>query len=91
MVTYVEEKPKSPKSNFAITGLYMFDSQVFDILKNLKPSWRDEIEIADAMAAYVKKKQLYYNIIKGFWSDAGTFESLFRATEYMANKQKGKS
>lgn len=90
-VTYVEEKPKKPKSNFAITGLYMFDSQVFGILKNLKPSQRGEIEIADAMTAYVKKNQLYYNIIRGFWSDAGTFDSLLRASSFvkeMENKKK---
>lgn len=82
-VVYVEEKPKKPKSNLAMTGLYMFDSQVFEIIRHLKPSWRGEIEIADAMDAYVKKNQLYYNIIKGFWSDAGTFDSLLKASSFI--------
>jgi len=79
-VTYVEEKPKKPKSNLAMTGLYMFDSKVFEIVRNLKPSWRNEIEITDALDVYVKKGQLYYNTIKKFWSDAGSFESLLKAS-----------
>lgn len=82
-VTYVEEKPKKPRSNLAMTGLYMFDSEVFSIIKQLKLSWRKEIEITDAMGAYVKKSQLYYNIIKGFWSDAGTFDSLLRTSSFI--------
>ena len=82
-VTYVEEKPKKPKSNLAMTGLYMFDSKVFEIVKNLKPSWRNEIEITDALDVYVKKGKLYYNTIKKFWSDAGSFESLLKASLMM--------
>ena len=84
-VTYVEEKPKKPKSNLAMTGLYMFDSKVFGIIKKLKPSWRNEIEITDALDAYVKKGQLRYNKIRKFWSDAGSFDSLLRASIMMRN------
>jgi glucose-1-phosphate thymidylyltransferase len=80
-VTYVEEKPKNPKSNLAMTGLYMFDSNVFDIIKGLKPSWRKEIEVTDALKAYLQKKELYFNTVKGFWSDAGTFDSLLNASQ----------
>ncbi|MBI2654865.1 NTP transferase domain-containing protein [Candidatus Woesearchaeota archaeon] len=84
-VTYVEEKPKKPKSNLAMTGLYMFDSKVFGIIRKLKPSWRNEIEVTDALDAYVKKGQLYYNKIRKFWSDAGSFDSLLRASIMMRN------
>lgn len=87
-VTYVEEKPKNPKSNLAMTGLYMFDSNIFNIIKTLKPSGRGEFEITDAIGAYLKKDQLYYNMIGGFWSDAGTFESLFRASSLVRDKEK---
>lgn len=90
-VTYVEEKPPKPKSNLAMTGLYMFDSQVFDIIKKLKPSGRGELEITDAIDAYLKKDQLYYNMIKGFWSDAGTFESLFKASLFIREKAEKKN
>src|SRR3989344_1018740 len=84
-VIYVEEKPKKPKSNLAMTGLYMFDSKVFGIIKKLKPSWRNEIEITDTLDAYVKKGQLHYNKIRKFWSDAGSFDSLLRASIMMRN------
>ncbi len=81
-VNYVEEKPENPRSNLAMTGLYMFDSHVFDIIKNLKPSTRGELEITDAIRKYVESGNCSYNMIKGFWSDAGTFESLFNATAF---------
>uniref|UniRef100_A0A7C3RJA3 glucose-1-phosphate thymidylyltransferase n=1 Tax=Dictyoglomus thermophilum TaxID=14 RepID=A0A7C3RJA3_DICTH len=81
----IEEKPKEPKSNFAVTGIYMYDSEVFEIIKTLKPSWRGELEITDVNNVYIKKGTLTYNILKGWWTDAGTPESLFRANELCKN------
>ena len=77
----IEEKPKHPKSNFAVTGIYMYDSNVFDIVKTLKPSARGELEITDVNNAYIKRKELTYDILKGWWTDAGTPSSLLRANE----------
>jgi len=85
-VIYVEEKPQNPRSNLAMTGLYMFDSQVFDYIRSLKSSDRGELEITDAIKSYVKAEKCYYNLINGFWSDAGTFESLFNASEFIRRK-----
>ncbi|ODS42962.1 MAG: spore coat protein [Candidatus Altiarchaeales archaeon IMC4] len=76
----IEEKPKNPKSSYAVTGLYLYDFEVFDIIKTLKPSPRGELEITDVNNWYIKKRKMDYGIIDGFWSDAGTFESLFRAS-----------
>jgi len=84
----IEEKPKAPKSNFAVTGLYMFDSEVFEIIKTLKPSGRGELEISDVNNAYIGKGAMDYSILKGFWGDAGTFSSLFRASEFASGKTK---
>jgi glucose-1-phosphate thymidylyltransferase len=75
----IEEKPKEPKSNFAVTGLYIYDSDVFDAIKTLKPSGRGELEITDVNNYYVNKGVMEYKALEGFWSDAGTFESLLRA------------
>ncbi|MGI5991539.1 MAG: sugar phosphate nucleotidyltransferase [Methanosarcina sp.] len=75
----IEEKPKEPKSNFAVTGLYIYDSEVFDAIKTLKPSGRGELEITDVNNYYVNKGVMEYKALEGFWSDAGTFESLLRA------------
>jgi len=77
----IEEKPKNPKSNFAVTGIYMYDPDVFEIVKTLKPSARGELEITDVNNAYIKRGTLTYDILKGWWTDAGTPESLFRANE----------
>jgi len=79
-IVSIEEKPKKPKSNFAISGIYFYDQAVFDIIAGLKPSRRGELEISDVNRAYMKKKTLAYDILSGWWSDAGTFESLERAT-----------
>lgn len=76
----IEEKPEIPKSNFAVTGLYLYDSKVFSIIKKLKPSGRGELEITDVNNAYLKKGMMQYFILKGYWSDAGTFDSLMRAS-----------
>jgi glucose-1-phosphate thymidylyltransferase len=80
-VVGIEEKPASPKSSYAVTGLYIYDNRVFDIIKTLKPSNRGELEITDVNNEYVRKGELSYSILNGYWSDAGTFESLFRASE----------
>jgi len=79
-VISIEEKPSSPKSNFAVTGLYLYDSEVFSIIRTLKPSGRGELEITDVNNAYLQKEMMQYAILKGFWSDAGTFDSLLRAS-----------
>jgi len=79
-VISLEEKPQSPKSNFAVTGLYLYNSEVFSIIRTLKPSGRDELEITDVNNAYLQKEMMQYAILKGFWSDAGTFDSLLRAS-----------
>lgn len=85
-VVYVEEKPKEPRSNLAVTGLYMFDSKIFDFISGLKPSARGELEIVDALNYYVQQRKCEYNLLKGFWSDAGTFESLHKASSFLRNK-----
>jgi len=77
----IEEKPKYPKSNLAVTGIYMYDSEVFEIIKTLKPSSRGELEITDVNNVYIQRGELTYDILKGWWTDAGTPESLFRANE----------
>ena len=82
-ITYVEEKPENPKSNLAMTGLYMFNSDVFNIIKKMTPSARGELEITDAISKYVESGNCYFNILKGFWSDAGTFENLFRTASFI--------
>lgn len=77
----IEEKPRTPKSNYAVTGIYMFDSTVFDIIKTLKPSARGELEITDVNNAYIERAQLTYDVLKGWWTDAGTHSSLAKANE----------
>jgi glucose-1-phosphate thymidylyltransferase len=77
----IEEKPQKPKSHYAITGVYFYDNSVFDIIGTLKPSARGELEITDVNSAYIAKGQLQYDILDGWWTDAGTFESLNRASE----------
>jgi len=76
----IEEKPKKPKSNYVVTGIYFYDPMVFDIIKNLKLSARGELEISDVNSAYLKKSLLEYDIMSGWWTDAGTFDSIERAT-----------
>ncbi|MBA4603646.1 sugar phosphate nucleotidyltransferase [Thermoactinomyces mirandus] len=75
----IEEKPKNPKSYFAVTGIYMYDSTVFDIISSLKPSRRGELEITDVNNAYISKKELKYDVLQGWWIDAGTHESWIKA------------
>ncbi|MBI5124428.1 MAG: NTP transferase domain-containing protein [Candidatus Omnitrophica bacterium] len=85
-IVSIEEKPVKPKSDYIVTGIYMYDSQVFDIIKTLKPSGRGELEITDVNNAYLKKNELTYSVLDGWWTDAGTFESLLRANELVAKK-----
>lgn len=82
----IAEKPKEPKSNLAVTGIYFFDGSVFDIIRTLKPSGRGELEVTDVNNAYIAKGQLSYDVLKGNWTDAGTFESLAHANEIMREK-----
>ncbi|MHC4122643.1 MAG: sugar phosphate nucleotidyltransferase [Planctomycetota bacterium] len=82
----IEEKPKEPKSDYAVTGIYFYDSTVFDIIKKLKPSDRGELEITDVNNYYIEKGLMAYNILNGWWSDAGTFESLKRVND-LINKE----
>ena len=82
----IEEKPEQPKSDYAVTGIYFYDSAVFEIIKTLKPSARGELEITHVNQAYIAKNQLAYDIIEGWWTDAGTFESLNRANELVAKE-----
>jgi glucose-1-phosphate thymidylyltransferase len=75
----IEEKPDVPKSDYAVTGLYIYDSGVFEIIKTLKPSGRGELEITDVNNEYIRQGAMGYSVLDGYWSDAGTFESLLRA------------
>jgi len=78
-IVSIEEKPRHPKSNYAVTGIYMYDLNVFDIISELKPSGRGEMEITDVNNAYIERGELSYDILDGWWTDAGTFASLHRA------------
>jgi glucose-1-phosphate thymidylyltransferase len=80
-VVGIEEKPKAPKSNLAVTGIYFYDGQVFDIIRHQKPSGRGEMEITDVNNAYIEKGQLSFGTFQGWWSDAGTFPSLALAND----------
>ena len=79
-IVNIEEKPKKPKSNLAVTGLYMYDNQVFDVIRTLRPSERGELEITDVNNFYIRQGTMTYEILKGYWTDAGSFSSLLRAT-----------
>jgi glucose-1-phosphate thymidylyltransferase len=83
----IEEKPEKPKSEYIVTGIYMYDGKVFDIIKTLKPSGRGELEITDVNNAYIRKGQLAHSMLDGWWTDAGTFETLLRANKLVAQKE----
>ena len=85
-IVKIEEKPKVPKSDYAVTGLYMYDHSVFDIIKTLKPSGRGELEITDVNNALHRPNEMSYAIVDGWWSDAGTFDSLLRANILVASQ-----
>ena len=82
------EKPKEPQSNYAVTGLYQYDNDIFNIIRTLKPSDRGELEITDVNNAYLKKQELQHSIVKGFWTDAGSIKTLARASDLVRNKEK---
>lgn len=84
-IVSIEEKPEQPKSNYAVTGIYMFDHRVFEIIKTLKPSARGELEITEVNNAYIKQGELTYEVLQGWWTDAGTFDSLARANQLAQN------
>lgn len=77
----IEEKPRQPKSNFAITGIYFYDGEVFDVVRMLRPSGRGELEITDVNNWYIRKERLACDFLEGWWTDAGTFDSLVRAND----------
>ncbi len=83
-ITKIEEKPKRPRSPYAVTGIYMYDYRVFDVVKTLKPSRRGELEITDVNNWYLRRGELSYEVLRGWWADAGTFESLHRASNLVA-------
>ena len=89
VIEEILEKPKDPPSNKAVTGLYLYDNTVFDKIRTLKPSGRGELEVTDLNNAYIKEGKLTWANLDGFWSDAGTFESLFRTNAYWAKKALG--
>ncbi len=85
-VERIDEKPKKPQSNYAVVGIYMYDNTVFDIIKTLKPSDRGELEITDVNNAYIRRGNMTYEILDGWWTDAGTFPSLVRANTLVARR-----
>lgn len=85
-IVSIEEKPRKPRSDYAVTGIYMYDSQVFDIASTLKPSKRGELEITDVNNEYLRKGELTYGVLNGWWTDSGTFDSLLRANILIAKK-----
>lgn len=87
-VVYVEEKPKEPKSTLAVSGYYMFSGKAFEFVKNIKPSARGELEITDLINAYIQHNDCGFKMIDGFWSDAGTFDSLLKTNNYMYEESK---
>jgi len=83
----IEEKPKNPKSSYAVTGLYLYDANVFDYIQQCKPSWRNELEITDVNNFYIKANELRWAELQGFWSDAGTFQTLLLANQHWGKKR----
>jgi glucose-1-phosphate thymidylyltransferase len=83
-IVRIEEKPKNPASRYAVIGIYMYDEQVFEFIKSLKPSERGELEITDVNNFYLQQGTLEYQILDGWWTDAGTFDSLLKATNLVA-------
>lgn len=89
IIDEIIEKPENPPCNLAVTGLYLYDNTVFDKIRTLKPSGRGELEVTDLNNAYIKDGKLSWATLDGFWSDAGTFESLYRTNAYWAKKVLG--
>ena len=83
-IVRIEEKPKEPKSNYAVIGIYLYDAAVFNIIKTLKPSHRGELEITDVNNRYIEKGLMTWDILEGWWPDAGAFESLLHANQLVS-------
>lgn len=88
-IVSIEEKPKHPKSNYAVTGIYMYDATVFEKVRVLVPSGRGELEITDVNNAYIREGSMTYAHLEGWWTDAGTFDSLLRAANLVAGSRAG--
>lgn len=86
-VIEIEEKPKNPKSAFAVVGLYFYDERVFEVIRGIRPSARGELEVTSVNNAYIQRGELEYDICKGRWTDAGTFESLLEANRILLDSQ----
>jgi glucose-1-phosphate thymidylyltransferase len=87
-ITGIEEKPPHPKSNYAVTGVYMYDASVFDKIRTLVPSRRGELEITDVNNAYIREGTMGFSFLEGWWTDAGTFDSLLRAANLVAQSSR---
>jgi glucose-1-phosphate thymidylyltransferase len=87
----IEEKPAKPKSNLAVTGIYLYDETVFDKVRTLVPSGRGELEITDVNNAYIREGTMAFSHLEGWWTDAGTFESLLRAANLVAQSRHSKA
>jgi glucose-1-phosphate thymidylyltransferase len=83
-IVSIEEKPRQPKSNYAVTGIYLYDATVFEKVRTLVPSARGELEITDVNNAYIREGTMTFSYLEGWWTDAGTFESLLRASNLVA-------
>jgi glucose-1-phosphate thymidylyltransferase len=83
-IVSIEEKPTRPKSNYAVTGIYMYDGSVFEKIRGLVPSKRNELEITDVNNAYIREETMSFSFLNGWWTDAGTFDSLLRAANLVA-------
>jgi glucose-1-phosphate thymidylyltransferase len=83
-VIRIDEKPENPKSRYAVIGIYLYDAAVFDMIKDLEPSQRGELEITDVNNRYIKRGMMTWDILEGWWTDAGTFESLLRANDLVS-------
>jgi glucose-1-phosphate thymidylyltransferase len=89
-ITSIEEKPDKPRTSYAVTGIYMYDPQVFDFIRSLEPSARGELEITDVNNMYISKGQLAYSKLDGWWADAGTFDSLLNASTLVSEMENAK-
>lgn len=89
-VVRIEEKPASPRSEYAVIGIYMYDGEVYDIIRTLTPSGRGEMEITDVNNAYIERDEMTWEELEGWWTDAGTFESLLNASKLVAETSANK-
>ncbi|WP_409341804.1 sugar phosphate nucleotidyltransferase [Paenibacillus sp. MBLB4367] len=83
-IKHIEEKPAAPSSDYCVTGIYLYDSSVFEIIRQIKPSSRGEMEITDVNNAFARSGKLTYSVLEGWWTDAGTFDSLAEASAFMS-------